>query len=130
MKKFSINENNLQEQHIPCGVDYLLNKIKEEKPIIFYQRIIEEDSIMGYDYYNTSIKINGFKYTVELEKHLPLLPPIMIINRYQLRNKNSEFLKVFKSLPITDEKKFHLFYNIIPKHRFSTFLEYLKILYI
>jgi len=39
MKKFSINENSLQEQHIPCGVDYLLNKIKEEKPIIFIEKL-------------------------------------------------------------------------------------------
>lgn len=126
MKKFSVNENNLHKQYIPCGVDYLLNKIKEEKPIIFHKRIIEEDSIIGYDHYSTSIKINGFKYSVRLEKHLPLLPPIMIINHYQLRHKNSEFLKVFKSLPITDDNSFGVFYNIIPESKFSSFLEYLN----
>lgn len=127
MKKFSINENNLQEQHIPCGVDYLLNKIKDEKPIIFHRKIEDEGSLLGkYDNYHTFLKINGFKYTIQLEKRLPLLPPILIINHYQLRHKNSEFLKLFKSLPITNDNSFSIFYYIIPESKFTSFLEYLN----
>jgi hypothetical protein len=79
--------------HLKSSIEDVINYVETHSPEIVYKM---QDG--GVETYYTKFELNGEKIQIEVQHHLPLLPPIVKINNFQENNgKNRKLLNVIKN---------------------------------
>ena len=79
--------------HLKSSIDDIIKYLTENKPKIYYKLKYPTQT------YYTEFELNGEKIEIDIEEPLPILTPIVIINRWQENTgKNRKLLNVIKDI--------------------------------